>query len=149
METTSSSHAPSLPARLCRAALVIFVVSCLGCAGTKDPIDGSTLVIDRENVKSWDPMNLWAECANAPNHYFPRGIKKGAPLDEKNGRWVVDPQDGYCFYVPHKGKSPHSEELLEQAARNATNRHSKKFIPLSILRWIMISLLRSGGNLPG
>jgi hypothetical protein len=128
---------------------LIVVITVSSCAGAKDPLDGSTLIIDRENVKSWDPSNLWAECATAPKHYFPRGMKKGTPLDEKNGRWVVDPQDGWRFYVPHEGKSPHSQRFLEQAVQNATNKHSKKFIPLFVLRWLMIAGLRSGGNLHG
>lgn len=125
-----------MPSHCCRMfllfqklLLVLTLAMCTSCAGMKD-VDGSTLVIDRKDVRSWNPVNLWAECANAPNHYFPRGIKKGTRLDEEHGRWVVDPVDDARFYIPNDGTPGHSRESLEHMAQNATNRMSKKMIAL-------------------
>lgn len=146
MFTMPSSLWHRLPFR----KLLLLALSMIGssCAGMKTS-EGKILVIDREDVRTWNPLNVWAESATTPNHYFPRGMKKGAPLDEAQGRWVNDPQDNWHFYVPHNGTPLYSRQLLDEMARAATNRHSKKIFPLLFLGRLIIGVLQSAGNLPG
>lgn len=144
----------TIPSYLCHSLpllrLLLLVVIMIGpsCAGMKTP-EGKILVIDRNDVRTWNPLNIWAECATASNHYFPRGMKKGALLDEAQGRWVIDPQDNWRFYVPHNGTSLYSRQLLDEMAKTATNRHSKKIFPLLFLGRLIEGVLQSAGNLPG
>ncbi|MDP1587863.1 MAG: hypothetical protein Q8M07_08985 [Prosthecobacter sp.] len=140
----------SLWHRLSFQRLLLLVLSMLGssCAGMKNR-EGIILVIDREDVRTWNPLNVWAESATAPNHYFPRGMKKGTPLDETHGRWVIDPQDNWRFYVPHNGTSLYSRQLLDEMAKTATNQHSKKIFPLLFLGRLIEGVVQSAGNLPG
>src|SRR5436190_16228627 len=113
----------SLPWLLGHGIPIIALLSS-SCAGMRG-VSGDVIAIDRNDVASWNPHNVWIHTGVNPDTYVPKGMKKGVPVDEAHGKWVVDPQDHSRFYLPHGGTSIYPPQVLAAEASTATNRLSK------------------------
>jgi len=110
---------------------------------TKDT-EGHIVVVDRDDVLSWNPCNTWQKISSHPDTYIPIGMKKSAPMDEAHGKWVVDPQDHSRFYVPAGGLTGVPEDFLAEQARIATNHPAGALLPLLFLFDAAGAVARSG-----
>lgn len=90
------------------------------CAGMKDA-DGSSMIINRRDVESWNWEHVWVPSSTNPHWCIPRDLKPGSPVDDEHGHWVIDPVDRWRFYVPDGGTPHYPRGRLEAWALIATN----------------------------
>ena len=109
----------------------------------RDP-KGSVVRIDREDVHSWNPHDIWLRTATRPDTYVPRDMSKKVPLDEAHGRWIIDPQDGSRFYIPNGGSEMYPHDYIEDQATIATNRHPTAMLPLIFISELISGALAGG-----
>jgi hypothetical protein len=77
--------------------------------------------VDREDGEEWNEGVVWKPRTQGGKDFVPLDFA-GVPQDGPGrGRWVVDPQDGYRFYVPESGTKRFSKPVLEAEAQKATN----------------------------
>ncbi len=130
-------------------SLVVITLSLAlaSCAGMKSSDQKRILIIDRSDVRTWNPQDVWIELATTPGSYCPRGMKEGAVMDDAHGKWVEDAWDHTRFYVPTGGTARYPQMYVEEMARVATASISRHSVPFRIFGWLVTGFLQSMGNL--
>jgi hypothetical protein len=82
--------------------------------------------IDRDDVEGWNDVGMWKKVAGTPHDYMPSDCKEHPSNKPSAGQWVVDPQDGWCFYIPDKGTRQYSEGVLLGEVTKSLNAYTKQ-----------------------
>ncbi len=80
--------------------------------------------IDRSDPSAWNEGLVWRRQPGTAKDYVPIDFQRPAVAGPGRGEWVVDPQDGYRFFVPTAGTKKFSQYLLLAEANKATNNYT-------------------------
>lgn len=82
--------------------------------------------IDRDDVDCWNDVGVWRKVAGTPHDYVPSDYKEHPSSKPSAGQWVVDPQDGWRFYIPDKGTPQYSGNVLRSEVTKSLNAYTKE-----------------------
>ena len=101
--------------------LYLSVVGAGLLAGCGSPVDS----IDRSDVDCWNGVGVWRCVAGTTHDYVPSDFKGKPSGNPAAGEWLVDPQDGWRFYIPNDGTRNYPAGVLRGEVTKSLNAFTK------------------------